>query len=56
MPPASSPDGACWHDVKLLRQVRDLHVGARFDDLAAVRLQLPRNDLQLRCLAGSIHT
>lgn len=56
MLPASSPDSACGHDVELLRQVGDLHVGARLDHLAAIRLQLARDDLQLRRLASSIHT
>ena len=50
----ASPDGARLFNVELLRQVRDFHVVARLDDLAAIRLQLPRDDLQLRRLPRAV--
>jgi hypothetical protein len=38
-----------------LRQVCDLHVPLGLDDLAAVGLQAPHHDLQLRGLASAVH-
>ena len=49
-----SPDGVARHDIELLREVGDLHGGLCLDDLAAVRLQRARDELQLRRLARTI--
>ena len=55
-PPArgAHPHGARRHDVKLLRKVRDAHVGLLLGQLAGGRLQVARDDLQLRRLPRAV--
>lgn len=49
------PDGAGGGDLELLAEEGDLHVLLGLDDGAAVGLLEPRDDAELRRLAGAVH-
>lgn len=49
--PAAHPDSVGGRDIKLLGEVGNAHLRLGTDDLAFIRLQRSRDDLQLRGLA-----
>ena len=51
-----APDSSRGLDIELLREVGDAHVLLRLYHLPVVRLQLARDDLQLRRLAGAVNS